>query len=241
MIIKWKSNLIFGDVNLSDYEAFAFHKNHYDGAERDVELISVPGRNGDLIIDNKRYKNMDVEYRAKISGQTNAHFLRAALLSQIGYQRIEDDYEPEMYRIGRLKQPPEMNQSVIDAVSMTLTFDCKPQRYLKSGEVEKEFTTNGNIYNPTLYNARPLVRVYGYGEVGIGGNTITIVPPASGETRTYIDIDCDLQDAYTGTTNQNGKIELSSGKFFELAPGENGVSLDTHITKVIITPRWETQ
>lgn len=241
MIFKLKSNAIFGSVNLSDFSAFAYYKNHYDGAERDIETISVPGRNGDLLIDNGRYKNMPVEYRVQVYGQDNAHHLRSALLAEIGYFRIEDEYEPEIYRVGRLNGPPDVSVALTGVVSMTITLDCKPQRYLKLGEVERNFTSNGTLYNPTLYTAKPLVRAYGYGAVGVGTNTITITQPVSGETRPYVDIDCELQDAYAGTTNLNSKIQLSSGKFFTLEPGENGVSLDSNISRVVITPRWVMQ
>lgn len=241
MIFKTKSTVLFGDVNLSDFSAFAYYKNHYDGAERDVETITVPGRSGDLVVDNGRYKNNEVVYRVQVTGQLKAHHLRSALLSLIGYFRIEDEYEPEIYRVGRLKGAPTINRIAKDAVSMTITLDCKPQRFLKSGELEYTFTANGALYNPTLYNAAPLVRVYGYGAVGVGANTITVSAPASGETWTYIDIDCELQDAFSGTTNLNGKIQLSSGKFFSLVPGSNGVSVPNTASSVVVIPRWKTQ
>ena len=54
----------------------------------------------------------------------------------------------------------------------------------------------------------------------------------------YTDIDCDLEDAYKGSANKNGCLQLYSGEFPTLAPGENGITLGTGITKVEITPRW---
>ena len=52
----------------------------------------------------------------------------------------------------------------------------------------------------------------------------------------YTDIDCDIMDAFKGSTNCNGNI---SGSFPTLAPGDNTVDLPSSgITKIEIIPRW---
>lgn len=53
-----------------------------------------------------------------------------------------------------------------------LAFNCKPYRYLKSGEVPETFTASGSILNRTLYDAAPLIRVYGKGNLGIPTHVI---------------------------------------------------------------------
>ena len=87
--------------------------------------------------------------------------------------------------------------------------------------------------NHTLFEAKPLLRVYGTGQFGVGGSTITIT-----STYGYTDIDCDLMDAYRDGSNCNGNIRLDSGSFPVLKPGVNGVSLGSGITRIDITPRW---
>lgn len=231
-----KSNIVYGDVILADFAAFAFYANYKDGAQRDVETITVPGKDGELLIDNGRYGNVAVEYRVQVTGVDNIRNLRAALLSQTGYNRLEDEYEPNAYRVAYISEPPEIVQEVADAAAISLKFSCKPQRYLKVGELGMEFTGNSTIYNPTSYTALPLVRVYGAGSVGIGANTIRIADPGE-----YTDIDCEIQDAFEGSTNRNSSIRLASGEFFKLRPGANGISLSAGITKVIVTPRWYSQ
>ena len=58
--------------------------------------------------------------------------------------------------------------------SFDLTFSCKPQQYLKSGERRQILTGSGTVYNPTLFDARPLLRIYGTGQVIIGDVTVTV-------------------------------------------------------------------
>ena len=89
------------------------------------------------------------------------------------------------------------------------------------------------IYNPTLFESLPLIRVTGYGTLTINSDVITV---SSGQT--YVDIDSEIQDCYTGTTNKNSKVAFQSNKFPVLKPGANGISYTGSITKVEITPRW---
>ena len=89
------------------------------------------------------------------------------------------------------------------------------------------------IYNPTLFASKPLIRVTGAGAVGIGDETITIT---SGYD--YVDIDSEIQNCYCGNQNANAAVMFSNRKFPELQPGLNGVTFGTGIESVQITPRW---
>ena len=210
----------------------------YNTPSRDYETIEIPGRNGDLTIDNGRYKNVDVVYKCGIGVNFKQHMneFKAWLMSKRGYKRLEDSYHSEYFRMARVKSSPNP-EVFLKGISghFDVIFDCKPQRFLKSGETEQTFTASGSITNPTLYEALPLIRVYGTGALAIGGNTITI-----NSANSYTDLDCDIQDAFKGAVNCNGNITLNSGKFFTLKPGNNGITLGSGISKIILTPRWWT-
>lgn len=226
---------VFGGTASTDYNTWIAQSNAFDAPERDVEKIEVPGRNGDLHFDNGRFKNFTLKVTAYTQSEfvKNVDGLRNWLASQKGYQRYEENLCPDEYRLARFSDAFEVEASDRSGGYYELTFDCKPQRFLKPGEAATELTSSGAISNPTNFPAHPLVRVYGTGVLGIGSQTITI-----NKNDTYIDLDCDIEDAFTGTTNQNGNITLNSGDFFTLDSGENGVSLGSGITKVLITPRW---
>lgn len=127
-----KSNVVFGDVDLSDYNAYAVYCNIFDRPERDISVVSVPGRNGDLIFDNGRYKNVDRTYQIHVVGVENVHNLIRDLTSTIGYQRLEDEYDPNVYMMARLKSKPNVRKFVGNAVLITVTFDRMPQRWDKN-------------------------------------------------------------------------------------------------------------
>lgn len=225
--------LTFDGVSTKDFGVYINGAQTYDAPARSREVISVPGRNGDLIIDNGRYENTEVTYHAFIyrDFEVNVEGFRNLLLSRTSYKRLEDTYHPQEFRLGIYNG--NFSADVVEwleAGEFDLTFNCKPQRFLKSGEDAITFTSGGSLLNETMQTAKPLLRVYGTGTFTINGAMMTIF-----SANVYTDIDCDLMDAFKGTTNCNGNI---SGTFAALAPGDNAITLGSGITKIEITPRW---
>lgn len=229
--------LVFAGKDSRDFGVWISGGGTFDAPARDVETISIPGRNGDLTHDNGRFSNITLNYPAFISRrfQPRIDGYRAFLCAQVGYQRLEDTYHPEEYRLAMYRNGLEVSPSPRNlAGEFSLQFDCKPQRFLKSGEKAKTYTGSGTLRNPTEYAALPLIRAYGTGYFTVNGIKVTI-KSASG----YTDIDSDLQDAYKGDINCNGNITLNNGVFPEIAPGDNSVTL-SGVTRLVITPRWWT-
>ena len=225
--------LTYDGKNLREFGVYVNGTYTFNAPERSIERVAVPGRSGTLTIDNKRFNNIQVNYASFIiqDFSENIEGLRNYLMSHAGYRRLEETYHPNEYRMARFVSGLQVEATpLMREGNFTMIFDCRPQRFLKSGEIQVEYTTNGNIYNPTLYQAKPLLRVWGNGSVGIGSATITLAG-----TTNYTDIDCESMDAYYGATNRNDKI---SGAFPVIEPGQSGITLGAGITKVQITPRW---
>lgn len=228
-------NLVVGNINCKDYGVFVSDAGIYASPEPDYTSYEIAGRNGDLHINNGRYKNVDITYQAFIAHEFEDRFVpfRSAILSQDGYVRIEDDFKQDMYRLGRLKSGIEGKIKLARGIgTFELEFDCKPQWYFKSGEQETVFTENGSILNPTVFPSKPLIRVYGKGTVTVGTNVFVI--NAAGTE--FIEIDTDSKQAYEGTANRNSNIKVN--QWGSLTSGNNTITLGTGITKVTVKPRW---
>lgn len=227
-----RNYFIFNGISSKDFGVYISGSGTFSGSERDVTTFQIPGRNGDLTLDNGRYKNRSLKYPAFIyrNFDLNVEGLRNWLLADPGYKRLEDSYHPDEFYLARYSGNFEVNaDEALRAGDFDLTFNCYPQRFLKSGEFPIEVTAATSIINDTSQTAKPLIRAYGTGSFTIGGATLTISTAS-----TYTDIDCDIMEAYKGSTNCNGNI---SGTFPVLMPGENSVTI-TGITKLEITPRW---
>lgn len=228
------NTLTFNNVNSKTYGVYISGTGVFNAPARDREFVQVPGRNGDIILDHGRYQNIEITYPAFIVRDfaSNIRQWCNKLLEPTDYVRLEDTYHPDEFRLAVLSQGMEVDPVAwLAAGSFDLRFNCRPERFLKSGETATPFTANGSISNPTDMPSKPLIRVYGYGSLTVNGTAITI----ASHTLSYIDIDCDLQEAYCGTTNANQYI--TALEFPMLDSGANSVAL-SGVTKVEITPRW---
>lgn len=222
--------LTFDGVSLKDFGVYINGNQTYNAPARSRTYVSVPGRNGDLIIDNGRYENTELVYHAFIYRNfgVNVEGLRNLLLSRTGYKRLEDTYHPDEFR--QAIYSGNFQADVVEwleAGEFDLTFNCKPQRWLKIGEDAIIVTGNTAILNETEQIAKPLLRVYGTGTFSFNSNSMTI-----SAADVYTDIDCETMDAYKGTVNKNAYV---SGTFPELRPGVNAIAT---INQIDIIPRW---
>ena len=95
--------IVFNGKNLTDFDVYVSGEGTFLSPEREFESVTVPGKNGDLLYDSGRYKNVTVTYPAFIleNLKNNMIGLREWLLSSPGYSKLEDTYHPEEYRLGR--------------------------------------------------------------------------------------------------------------------------------------------
>lgn len=229
---------IYNGNNSKDYGVYISGMGTYNAPERDIQSIAIPGRNGELTIDNGRYSNIKVTYPAFIVRDFDANIsaFRNMLLTHTGYYKLADTYHPDEFRLARYTGG--FDAEVLDshdAGQFDIIFDCYPQRYLNEGDAVVELSAAGSLYNKENTIALPVIRAFGDGNLTI--NDISIV--ITGASGTYTDIDCDLMEAYKDTlsVSKNANITLTDGKFFSLVPGVNNISF-TGLSKVQITPKW---
>lgn len=232
---------------------FVDGSNTFNAPERDIESIPIPGRNGELTIDNGRYKNMKVTYSAWIAENfnENAEKARNWLCRKTGYKILTDDYHPEEFRKARFVSG--LNFSTIaghEAGVTNLVFDCMPQRFLNSGLTPVSVVNGGQIENPSKMESLPLyeLTIVGSGtsqlrltRTGGGYSYVTIKIPA-GETFPFVMyLDAELQRAYDGNNVSKdayvtGTIPYIPGK---VSSSSITVSYNTSvISGVTITPNW---
>ena len=237
-----RNNFKFNAVQSKSYNVFLSGSGIYDSPARAYEAIKIPGRSGDLLMPENRLDNVDIVYPCYIADDfdTNFNNFKSAMLAQIGYRKLEDTYDSTHYRqacfSGGLK--PKMQRN-LKAGTFNVTFNCKPQRWLKSGDTAITVNTSGTtVTNPTRQKAKPILTITGSGTVTIGGVTLTIALP-TGTTR--IIIDCETSEASHPTIaaiNMNQYVTSSSINFPELSAGNNSIVFASGVSSVEIVPRW---
>lgn len=243
-----RSYFVYDGKDSRDFNIVVDKSGIYATAERDYDTYEVPGMNGELTFDNGRYRNVEITYQCGIGRtfQRDINYFFAWLMSKRGYFRLEDSLQPEHFRMARVSGVPDPEPHTrYEGGMFEVTFDCKPQKYLKKGEKEYWLSSGAlTLENPTYYDAAPLVTVKAgyYGTLTIGSKTIEITD--SHATADMI-IDFETGDAYSATahTNWNSKINMMGEvEFPKLKPGTNNIaatgSMASGNNRVSFVPRW---
>lgn len=257
----------FGGVNLGAMGYVVQASPNYEYAEHETENIRIPGKNGDIIhytgayLNTTRQYNLvkllknNNDYRDHREFVTEAQKIVSALKSKTGYQILQDTFEPNYYRYAVLKNAGVVVNGGDQAVSITLEFECKPQRWLVSGDTSTQAAVSVNLENKTDFDALPEITVTK------GGSNTTTLTITSGtgnntETQTFtidwtkgskssIIIDSELMDCYATDdgTNMNSYLGFIS-EFPKLkANNQNTVAVNNDMDNkgtVSVKPRWWT-
>ncbi len=141
-----------------DYGVYLTGAQTYGSPEKAYETYDVPGRNGLLLGSNRKLLNAEYIYTCTVFGEReeveeNLARFRTFLLSLEGYQRLEDTYHPDEYRMAVCMGPiePEVSEP-LDAADLEIVFQCLPQRFLKSGDTEYSPFSGAITGNPVYAN-----------------------------------------------------------------------------------------
>ena len=176
----------------------------------------------------------DTAHSVTLSDRVND--LTAWLFSKVGYTRLEDNFEPDVFRLAYYSGGNDVTNELMQYGESELTFTCRPERFLKSGTTAIEVDDGDTITNPTAFASKPLIYIEAAGTVELSINGVTI----TAEVDDYLYIDCETMNAYRLTAeNKNSKI---SGDFPVIAPGANGIGINVTgtLVGVEITPRYFT-
>lgn len=187
-------NLTFGGVNSADYGVYISGEGVYNTPARAVELTQIPGRNGAIPVDLGRWENIEITYPCGMFGSDQTDFAQNysdfinAIASQKGYQRLEDTYHPDEFRQALFVSGVETKPIGFgQAGEFELVFNCKPQRFLKSGETAIAITSGDTITNPTEIPASPIleVNITNSGTVTINDASVDIIGGAFGPIEVF--------------------------------------------------------
>lgn len=241
--------ITYDGVASTDYGIVVSEAPVFERPNRKQTIIQVPGRNGSVIFPEDAWEDVVRSYNVWLSenvtedsgGDKSGYLVEyvdafeAFLNSKKGYVRLEDNFEPDIYRLAYYSGGDSFSNEMTQYGRATLRFTCRPERFLKSGETPISVTNGATLTNPTRFASKPIIHIEASNEtisVSIGGKTITA------EVTDYINIDCERMNAYRlPVENKNDKI---SGSFPTIPSGSNTIGITGTYTKVEITPQWYT-
>lgn len=171
---------IFDGENSRDYGVYITDVEVFGAPKRKVQMISIPGRNGDYALDEGSFENITVKYECALGAGTESDFnggisdFRNWLASKVGYKTLSDEINTGEFRKGVFLDGMDVPTLNKKTGTFDVLFNCKPQRFLDSGETPVTMTNGGTITNPTLFESSPLLQVDGYGKININSDALTV-------------------------------------------------------------------
>lgn len=206
---------------------------------RKRERLSIPGRNGDVLISQDAFESYTQEYDVYLSAEARslprvARMVANWVYGPKGYARLEDTYDLDTFRMAAYDGAMDVENIFNKFGRATLKFLCKPQRWYKTGQQPIELTQGAKLQNPSAFLAQPLIVISGSGAgTLVVGNTSINILALDGTMQ----LDCETQNATVDGSNANSSIYAPE---FPTLGKTTEVTWSGDIESVMITPRWWT-
>ena len=232
--------IVYGGESSADYGMVVSEAPSFERPNRKQNVYTVPGRNGAVVFQQDAWDDVSRSYKVWLADDPNKDLvdqvdaIEAWLNSQKGYQRLEDNFEPDIFRLAYFSGGASFTNDLMQVGNASLKFTCRPERFYKEGEFPITVVNGSKINNSTRFDSKPLIHIEGTGSVSfsIGGQTMTAT------LTDYINIDSETMNAYRlPAENKNSSI---GGSFPHIKPGINSIGTTGTITALTIVPRFFT-
>lgn len=236
-------NFKFNGVSAADMGLVVERRPRLYVPKKRVKSHQIPGRSGDLHTWDGSWENYTQPYEcwfksAPVADQ--AHKIKAWLSHAPVGARLEDTYDDDVYHFATYIGGAEIENIHDRFGRFTVSFDCDPRAFLKSGDTALNITGSGLLNNTTDNAAYPLIEVTGSvsGVVTIGSTSLLVRFPGT-ETQT-LRVDTYLREAWDITDGGESSMnEWITGQDFPLiVPGTNQVQITGGIDAIRVFPRW---
>lgn len=221
-------------------------ESNFGGPVPKVEIMEIPGRSPLIVsnktdpLDNEEFENFEKRYICHVIPEEYqnlemvARNVYAWLFGDISYNRLEDTYESDYFRLAYCGQGMSVEDVAAGLIGkLEIVFTCKAFKFARDGERTITLQAPGSIYNLENFTAKPYIKIFGSGDVTLYINHRAHVFKAIDQ---YIEIDSDIMSAYKGDALQNNK--MTSQLFPKLTARENEITWTGNISKIEIIPRW---
>ena len=238
----------FAGISSDDCYVIVEHYPQRFFPKRKYNVQAIPGGDQDFIVDEGEdaFSNYTQPYSVFFdsirAGLPQASRKIAEwLLRNPGYQRLEDTYDQEFYRMAYYSGGEQFLNFFNDYGRGTLTFTCAPKRFFKSGEIPIEVESGTKLFSPSSFRAYPIVKV-----TGSGDGTITITDKAGNEKNFTINgLDGEVtlysrEHKALNSSNESVNANVQSDYENLYLDTESTISFNSAISDLIVIPRWWT-
>ena len=121
---------VYGGTSSASFNFIITENDHLNSFENDFELIEIPGRSGDLLINNNRKKNKEINIEAYADieeledAQTVVKNIKQWLQGEVTYKTLTFSNDLIEYK-AIVKGPIEIVEEVEGLLNINFKFSCK--------------------------------------------------------------------------------------------------------------------
>jgi len=192
-------------------------------SEKDIDIVTVSGRNGNLHIDNGTYKAKKYKIVCILCDTTKINNIKTLL---DGSGTLELSSEPGLEYRATVVNQIDFSKYLTYLKEFVINFDVEPVAYNKTS-TSNTYTDSSNTFTVGgTFNVAPQITVNGIGTITLNNTQVEVL-------ETGITIDCLLMNCTKNSLNKNDKVNLD--EFPTLLVGNNTLVLGNGITSVNIT------
>ncbi|MDN9637792.1 phage tail family protein [Clostridioides difficile] len=218
--------------------------NDLSTPKRSIEKKSVPGRNGDLVIDVGNYENFTLSIECDLDSkdvdiENVVMELTNWLQKDFAYEKLyieNRNYYYEAYCSNAL----EIERMYKNFGEFVIEFDCKPfKRIVNYSDISID---TKDIDKFSVFNSYdisyPVIEIFGNGDISLKINEQDLILKG---VKDRIIIDSDVMNAYKidvvtkKLVNENSKM---FSEFPTLTHGENKITWEGEVNVIEIKPNW---
>ncbi len=220
---------IFNDINSKDLGIVVNELPPISKAQRNYEEKEIPGRNGKLYIDNKSYKPFQYKIKCTLIKEDSIRNMSKWLN---GSGTLVISTEPDKFYNVIIKNKIDFAQVYHVCKEFTINFEVQPIAYgLEEKSINISEETELTITEST-HDIKPYLKITGSGDVTLTINNKNVILY---NIEDYIELDCEMEEAFKDTMNCNDKIYCD--EFPELHPGENYINWIGNVSNLQIKYR----
>lgn len=161
-------NFYFADKWLSYFCGRFVQAPQHEISKRDISAIEIPYKDGDILLDNGRWQNVEFEreicflpYLSEMSAHHLAKAVTEWLTLNQGYQKYKDTYNPGYFTKAYISNIDSIVRELPSLLTTKIKFNRVPWWYSEIGAkpIELEVNKAVNLRNPEKYISLPTIKI----------------------------------------------------------------------------------
>ena len=234
---------ILNGVHSSEFGAVIQSRPQINVPNRRRIRFSIPGSDGEYVIDDEAYDNSEMELNIAIKGpdyDTAKKYkdILSGILSSVGYVSFTPYFDPDVEYYVFLGSELEYSQNGYydDLYVIRAVFSVRPYKHLIAHTPYKA-SKDVMVNNPFEYSSNPKINIKGSGNGILNVNGIEYIFKNVDDS---IVVDSETKNAYkeSGSSILNRNDRMYTIDFPTLKPGMNTISISGGFTSFTVEPRW---